>query len=238
VEISKGKLGKLTIPKRGLKVPVKNTVPVKGILKNVPVKNTVPLKGLTKGVNKTGIFKLIPVKNAPVKVVKNTVPVKVKNRVNFFEHVQNPPVKNTVPVKVTKNIPVKNQKTLLEGEGKVGTYGELDKKIGKPGDNLAGHHMPNNQYMKHKGVSKDDGISMMVEHPTPGSGGRHRDIHRKLVRQNPSVNPRDTLAQSVNRVRDVYKKDGLYEEIRPNLLEVIKKNKETFPNLFDKNLNK
>ena len=74
-------------------------VPVKGILKNVPVKNTVPLKGLTKVVSKTGIFKLIPVKNAPVKVVKNTVPVKVKNRVTFFEHVQNPPVKNTVPVK-------------------------------------------------------------------------------------------------------------------------------------------
>jgi filamentous hemagglutinin len=76
---------------------------------------------------------------------------------------------------------------------------------------------------------------MMAEQPTPGIGGRHREIHKTLKNQNPKLEPRTALREGINKVREIYKKDGLYKEIRPNLLEVIKKNKEKFPNLFDKN---
>jgi hypothetical protein len=126
------------------------------------------------------------------------------------------------------------EKNLLQGEGKVGTYESLGK-IKKRGSNLASHHIPNSNYMQSKGVSHNNGVSMMVEQPTPGSGGRHREIHKTMQKQDTSLEPRQALSNSIKRAKEVYKKDGLYEEIRPNLLEVIKKNKETFPNLFDKN---
>lgn len=74
----------------------------------------------------------------------------------------------------------------------------------------------------------------MVEEPVSGSGGRHREIH-KLPKQDISLGPReDALAQSINRAREVYKQDGLYNEVRPSLLEVIKQNKEAHPSLFNK----
>ena len=45
----------------------------------------------------------------------------------------------------------------------------------------------------------------MVEQPTPGIGGRHREIHKKLPRQNPDLKPRQALAEGVQRARKVYK---------------------------------
>jgi topoisomerase IA-like protein len=46
---------------------------------------------------------------------------------------------------------------------------------------------------------------------------------------------RDALAQSVNRAKEVYQKDGIYgPEVRKNLQEVIEQNKQTFPELFEK----
>ena len=125
------------------------------------------------------------------------------------------------------------KKQLLPGEGQVGTYGELVAGR-KKGNNLAAHHIPNSQYMQNKGVSHNDGVSMMVEQPTPGTGGRHREIHKQLQKQDPSLAPRDALAESVQRAREVYRQDGLYPEIRPKLLEVIEQNKAQHPNLFNK----
>ncbi len=134
---------------------------------------------------------------------------------------------------VTKDVQTLEKK-LLEGEGRVGTYGEL-KKIKKPDDNLARHHIPNDQYMSTKGVSKNDGISIMVEHPIPGKGGRHREIHKELSKQDITLEPRQALAQGIFRAREVYQKDNLYtQEIRKGLEKVIEKNKERHPNLFEK----
>jgi hypothetical protein len=43
------------------------------------------------------------------------------------------------------------------------------------------------------------------------------------------------LAQSINRTKEVYKKDGLYnQEICQGLQKVIEQNKQTFPELFKK----
>ena len=88
--------------------------------------------------------------------------------------------------------------------------------------------------MKAKGIGRDDGISMKVEEPRPGTGGRHREIHKKLKTQDPSLEPRQALAESVKRAKAVYQKDGLGNEIRPSLQEVIKQNKEKHPQLFKK----
>ena len=122
---------------------------------------------------------------------------------------------------------------LLDREGLVDTYGNLDR-LSKKGDNLAAHHMPNDNYMRAHGVKRNEGIAMFVEHLTPGVGGRHREIHKELMRQDPSMSPRDALAQAVLRVREVYKKDGVYtSEIRQKIQDMIMKNKEKFPHLFE-----
>ncbi len=127
----------------------------------------------------------------------------------------------------------KQEKPMLPGEGRVGSFVGLDKYKAR-GDKLAKHHMPNDQYMRSKGVSREEGISITVEHPLPGVGGRHRKIHQQLQRQDLNLKPRDALAQSVRRARKVYKEDGLSAEIRPSLEKVIKENKAKFPELFDK----
>src|SRR5690606_24111757 len=106
------------------------------------------------------------------------------------------------------------------------------------GDNLAIHHMPNDQYMKTKGVKRPEGVSILVEQPTPGVGGRHRKIHKKLQKQDPNLPPREALAQSVKRAKKIYKEDGLTKEIRPSLQKVIKENKSKFPEIFKKTKNK
>ncbi len=126
---------------------------------------------------------------------------------------------------------------LLPGEGKVGNYGELFSERTK-GSGLAAHHMPNSQYMQSKGIPHAEGISMMVEHPIPGIGGRHREIHKELARQDPVLAPREALAQSAARAREVYKADGVLPEIRSSLLEVIDANKKKFPELFQKGAKK
>jgi hypothetical protein len=126
------------------------------------------------------------------------------------------------------------KKELLPGEGKVGSYGDL-KSIKKPDDNLARHHMPNDQYMRTKGISKNEGVSVMIEQPTPGVGGRHREIHKMLQKQDPNLLPRDALVESILRAREVYKQDGVYNfVIQDSLLDVIKQNKQKFPELFKK----
>ena len=127
-----------------------------------------------------------------------------------------------------------SEKSLLPGEGAVGTYAELGK-ISKRGDNLARHHIPNDNYMASRGIPKSDGVSMMVESPTPGAGGRHREIHREMQSQNIDLEPRQALAESILRARQVYKTDKLYSpDINKALQEVVAQNKKRFPKLFNK----
>lgn len=128
---------------------------------------------------------------------------------------------------------------LLKGEGKVGKYSDLIKK-GKKGDNITPHHMPSDKYMRSKGVKKKDGISMNMEQPS--KGGRHRktkthgrnmtDAEKKAYYE---MSPRDALAKDIKDARKIYKEQGMYnKEIQKGLSEVIKQNKKTYPNLFNK----
>lgn len=131
-------------------------------------------------------------------------------------------------------------KTLLPGEGKVGTYQDLID-AGTRGDNITPHHMPSAKYMETTaGVHKNDGVSMNMEQPTPGSGGRHRltetyGLIGQELQDYLNLSPRDALAHDIWDVRRIYQNDGLYTtEISGSLLEVISMNKHMYPNLFQK----
>ncbi|BBK78757.1 hypothetical protein [Clostridium butyricum] len=50
-----------------------------------------------------------------------------------------------------------------------------------------------------------------------------------------NLSPRNALAKDLGDARRIYMKDGLYTpEIRVQLKEVIKENKQAFPDLFNK----
>lgn len=124
---------------------------------------------------------------------------------------------------------------LLPNEGKVGSYKELTKKYRVTGDNLTPHHIPSAGYMKSKGVKNSEGISIMVEQPTPGKAGRHRRTDTYGKKTDFSKAPRDELAKDILDLRKIYKEDGVYTpEIRKGLIEVIDQNKNKFPEIFNK----
>ena len=126
------------------------------------------------------------------------------------------------------------EKSLLPGEGKVGTYDELIE-AGVKGDNLTPHHMPSKAKMKTYDVSGGEGGAMNMEHPIPGKGGRHRMTRTYGKSVDLSELPREALAKDIMDARDVYMKEGLYNEtIKKALEEVIALNKKLFPWLFKK----
>jgi len=138
---------------------------------------------------------------------------------------------------------VKN-KPLLPTEGDVGSYRELID-AGTRGDNITPHHMPSDKFMKTNGgntYTRNDGISMNMEQPHPGRGGRHRDTatyNNNMTKAEKEAylnsNPRDALAHDIRDARRIYREQGLYDDnIRGSLQEVIRQNKEQYPDIFGK----
>lgn len=119
-------------------------------------------------------------------------------------------------------------KSLLPNEGKVGTYKELVKQ-GTAFDNITPHHMPSAAKMKQSGVKRNNGISMNMEQPHPGTGGRHRETYTyglsgQKLKDYLNLSNRDALAHDIWDARKIYIKDGLYNsEIRQGLKSVMKK---------------
>lgn len=98
--------------------------------------------------------------------------------------------------------------------------------------------MPQSAYMKRHGVSHQDGVTMMMEHPVPGSGGRHRMTRTYGKQPDLSATPRQELARDISDRRKIYKQQDAYTpEIHKGLQEVILKNKEMRPDLFQKGAN-
>ncbi|MBO2536946.1 hypothetical protein JGZ98_14100, partial [Rummeliibacillus suwonensis] len=128
---------------------------------------------------------------------------------------------------------------LLPTEGKVGTFKELAKQ-GTAFDNITPHHMPSATKMKQVGVKRNDGVSMNMEQPHPGVGGRHRETYTYGLSGNKleeylNLSYRDALTNDILDARRIYMKDGIYtSEIRAGLLNTIRKNKELYPELFNK----
>lgn len=123
---------------------------------------------------------------------------------------------------------------LLPTEGNVGTYGDL-LNAGTVGDNITPHHVPSQNRMAQEGVAKNDGIAINMEHPHPGSGGRHRETFTYGTQADAGLSARDALAANARDLRSVYQNHGLYgDHIRSSIQDVIDLNKTTFPDVFAK----
>lgn len=114
-------------------------------------------------------------------------------------------------------------------------------KVGRRGDNLTPHHVPSNAYMKAKveGYTTRQGIAIMMEHISPGKGGRHRQTLSYGKSPNLNLLPRQTLAVEIWDVRSIYHHQGLYgSQIRQALQQLIKLNKLAWPEIFNKGVTK
>jgi hypothetical protein len=88
---------------------------------------------------------------------------------------------------------------------------------------------------KVSGYTTNQGIAIMMEHLSPGKGGRHRQTISYGKSPNLSLSPREMLAQEVWDVRSIYLRQGLYDrEIRNSLQGLIKLNRLTWYGIFDK----
>lgn len=111
---------------------------------------------------------------------------------------------------------------LLNKELDYGRYGSIPK---PSGDDLTGHHMPSNDYMKKKfNISKNDSWAMNLEQPE--MAGRHRrtftyglsaDYRGKQLYD--SLTPRDAFAFDLYDVRRILIEDGVYNSTAKKALK-------------------
>lgn len=81
----------------------------------------------------------------------------------------------------------------------------------------------------------DQGYAIMMEHLSPGKGGRHRQKISYGKPPNLNLSPRVTLAQEIWDVRSIYLSQGLYNRrIRESLQALIKLNKVIWQSIFVK----
>lgn len=128
---------------------------------------------------------------------------------------------------------------LLAGEGTVGRYREL-LKLGRRGDNLTPHHVPSNAYMAAKvsGYTRNMGVAIMMEHPIPGAGGRHRQTLSYGQSPDLSLLPRQVLAKEIQDLRSLYQREGVYTEtIRRGLRAITQLNQLAWTGVFEKEEN-
>ena len=59
------------------------------------------------------------------------------------------------------------------------------------------------------GYSREMGIAIMMEHPLPGKGGRHRQTISYGQSPNLSLLPREALAREISDARAIYRRQGL-----------------------------
>jgi hypothetical protein len=88
---------------------------------------------------------------------------------------------------------------------------------------------------KVSGYARNLGIAIMMEHPVPGAGGRHRQT--SSYGQSPDLNllPRDMLAREIKDLRSIYQSQRLYViEIRRGLQQIIQMNRSAWTGIFEK----
>ncbi len=131
------------------------------------------------------------------------------------------------------------KEALKKNELKVDNYEKLvmnrprAKKVGEQTEQLDAHHMPSNNYIKNKGVSKEDGVAIEMQPArhtqTRTYGNKNKDP--ELLKET----PREALGRDIKDVKKVYQENGQYNaNVRESLQEVAKKNKEQFPDLYKK----
>jgi hypothetical protein len=125
------------------------------------------------------------------------------------------------------------KKELLPGEGKVGAFKELNK-LRVKGDNLTPDHIPQAAFIEKHGIKYEDGMAMMMEHPFPGKGGRHRQS--RTYGKRPDADPvsfREELAKDILDRRKIYYNDGVYDpKIRQGLQDIMDGWNKKYPELL------
>ncbi len=118
----------------------------------------------------------------------------------------------------------------------MGRYGDL-LKLGRRGDNLTPHHVPSNGYMlvKVSGYTRNLGLAIMMEHPVPGAGGRHRQTLSYGQSPDLSLQPRQALAREIQDLRSLYQRQSIYtKEIRRSLRLLMHLNQAIWVGVFEK----
>lgn len=88
---------------------------------------------------------------------------------------------------------------------------------------------------KVRGYTTNQGIAIMIEHLSPGKGGRHRQTLSYGKSPNLNLSSRQTLAREIWDLRSIYIRQGLYNsDIRKSLREVTKLNKLAWTEIFKK----
>lgn len=140
-------------------------------------------------------------------------------------------------LKKAKKIEI-SKSPLEKDELTVGKYKQLIKKTSDDNQltnnsrSLEVHHMPSTEVLKRNGIDKGDGIAVKLlkerHQATRTYGGRNtEDIKSETMR--------DALARDVKDFRNLYKHDtSLNQKTRDIAKDVIKKNKEAFPDKFKK----
>ncbi|BAB77537.1 hypothetical protein ACN23B_00070 [Anabaena sp. FACHB-709] len=85
------------------------------------------------------------------------------------------------------------------------------------------------------GYTTDQGFAIMMEHLSPGKGGRHRQTISYGKSPNLGLSPREVLAIEIWDVRSIYLRHNLYNKyIRESLQILIRLNQLKWRGLFDK----
>jgi hypothetical protein len=88
---------------------------------------------------------------------------------------------------------------------------------------------------KVSGYTRDAGIAMMMEHPVPGAGGRHRQTLSYGQSPDLTLLPRNVLARETKDLRLIYQRQRLYgAKIRKGLQQIVQMNRGTWTDVFEK----
>lgn len=129
------------------------------------------------------------------------------------------------------------QEALRKNELKVGKYEDLTagrpkaKKLGEQTEQLDAHHMPSTNYIKNQGIQKGDGIAMEMQPARHSQTRTYGNKDPELLKET----PREALGRDIKDAKKVYQENGVYDsKVRESLQEVIKQNKEAYPDLYKK----
>jgi hypothetical protein len=83
--------------------------------------------------------------------------------------------------------------------------------------------------------TRNRGIAIMMEHPVPGAGGRHRQTLSYGQSPDLSLLPREVLAREIQDLRSIYQRQGIYTgTIKRGLGVLIQMNQSAWAEVFDK----
>ena len=133
--------------------------------------------------------------------------------------------------KVVQNSTKDSTKPLLKNELKVGEYGKMSSKHGEK--DLDYHHIPSTKQMEKYNVKRNDAVSIGMQHDRHTLTRSYKSGNKPILKNNEA--PRDTLARDIKDQKKILQDNNLYDQkAREALQEVIKQNKDKFPNLYKK----